>query len=40
VEGAVSRVIAAGTRTADIAGGGTGVSTATMGDAVVAALDG
>ncbi|MFW5969278.1 MAG: 3-isopropylmalate dehydrogenase, partial [Halofilum sp. (in: g-proteobacteria)] len=40
VEGAVARVIAAGTRTADIAGSGAAVSTAAMGDAVVAALDG
>ena len=40
VERAVSRVIAAGTRTADIAGGGNAaVSTTAMGDAVVAALD-
>ncbi len=39
VEGAVARVIAAGTRTADIAGDGAAVSTAAMGDAVVAALD-
>lgn len=39
VEQAVAGVIAAGTRTADIAGGGAAVSTAAMGDAVVAALD-
>jgi 3-isopropylmalate dehydrogenase len=39
VERAVSRVIAAGTRTADIAGGGAAVSASAMGDAVVAALD-
>ncbi|WP_070989792.1 3-isopropylmalate dehydrogenase [Halofilum ochraceum] len=39
VEQAVASVIAAGTRTADIAGGGAAVSTAAMGDAVVAALD-
>ena len=39
VERAVAGVIAAGTRTADIAGGGAAVSTAAMGDAVVAALD-
>jgi len=38
VEAAVSRVLAQGLRTADIAGGGPAVGTAAMGEAVVAAL--
>lgn len=39
VERAVGKVLADGLRTADIAGGGKAVSTSTMGDAVVAALE-
>jgi len=38
VEGAVSRVLDRGLRTADIAAGAAAVGTAEMGDAVVAAL--
>lgn len=39
VEAAVDRVLADGLRTADLAGAGRAVSTAEMGDAVIAALD-
>jgi len=38
IEAAVGRVLAAGHRCADIAGGGTSISTSEMGDAVVAAM--